>query len=224
MLQYFVGGCERYWVWLKTLTEKKGSVCCFWYNRGPFFHFTPCHKTCPLVMYQSSCSAWNCLHRDILHWWCADSHCGKCPVVTLSWAHGLSPNGWKAMPGSHVGSDIGIWRDGSSFHPASRTSGQMWVRLTVSHVVWDIAAFLVSSLIVDPCYSWSSSSFYVLLSPTVSVLRLGMLQGNDKEAFLTKLLSRTPNRNSECLLRFPTYRCELKRFKWFTCTLCDHPR
>lgn len=35
----------------------------------------------------------------------------------------------------------------------------MWVRFTVSHVIWDIAALLISSLVVHPCYSWSSSSF-----------------------------------------------------------------
>lgn len=75
----------------------------------------------------------------------------------------------------------------------------------MSRVIWDIAALLISSLIVDPCYSWSSSNFFVLLSPTVSVLRLRMLQGNAvyaKEAFFSKVLSRTTNRNSDCLLRF----------------------
>lgn len=55
---------------------------------------------------------------------------------------------------------MGIWRDGFSFHPATKTSGQMWVRFTVSCVIRDIAALLISSLIVDPCYSWRSSSFF----------------------------------------------------------------
>lgn len=81
-------------------------------------------------------------------------------------------------------------------------------------VIWAIAAFLKSTLITDPCnYSWNFSSFFVLLSPTVLVLRLRLLLGSavhDKESFLTKVLSRIVNRSGGSLqdryfLRFPTY-------------------
>lgn len=202
----------------------KGSVGCFWYNRSPLFHFTPWLKICPqLVMYQSSCSARRAsaqrkllcpndlqttivvnakCDRELGAWtepkWLEGNAGEPCGL----WCGNLE--GWFQSPSCHRD----FWADMSQVH-------------TVPPVIWATAPLLISSLITNPCNcSWIFSSFFVLLSPTVSVLRLGVLLGSavyDKESFLTKVLSRIANRSGGSLqgrqfLRFPTYQCELKRF------------
>ena len=111
------------------------------------------------------------------------------------------------------------WLEGNTREPCGLWHGNLegWVQPPSCHkdfwadvsqvcagppVIWATAALLKSSLIADPCYYWSFSGFFVFLSPTVLVLRLGVLLGSAvyaKEAFLTKVLSTIGNRSGGCL-------------------------